>query len=219
MEPFKVAKSLSELIDVYPDAGKLVSVAREGGEQAQIALARLWLSEGIPFAFKECPGIYEVIRTWLSGRLEVEAKSINLAGSARLGSSLAPHKRGKSFDNNSDLDIFVVSEGLFKRVCSDFQLWSYEFEAGITQAPNDAVRDIWQENNNRGPKLIQRGFIDSKMIPNLEQFATAKNISRTMWLLVEKLNITPNAPKTKRASVRCYDSWKAFIRQTALNFS
>jgi len=38
-----------------------------------------------------------------------------------------------------------------------------------------------------------------------------------MWLLKEKLQITSYAPKIAKASVRCYESWEAYVRQTIIN--
>jgi hypothetical protein len=217
MEPFKVAAPLAKLTNPYPDAKSVLDVANKGGEQARIALARLWLSEGIPFAFKECPGIYESVRTWLSGWLGITAKEISLTGSARLGESLSPKQAGKPFNEKSDLDIFVVSNVLFEKLRQDFRSWSFDFESGKMLPTNNREADFWRDNNSRGPKLIQRGFLDSKMIPNLPPYATAKNINQATWLLIEKLRITTGAPKAASASVRCYESWEAYVRQTALS--
>lgn len=217
MEPFKVPDPLKAISDHYPTAISIREVAATGGEQARIALARLWLSEGIPFAFKECPGVYESIRTWLSGRLRVNPKEINLTGSARLGQSLALRQIGKPFDSDSDLDIFIVSKTLFEKLRDDFNKWSYEFESGKLKPSNKRESYFWKDNNSRGPKLLLRGFIDSKMIPNLESYTITKNISQTMWLLKEKLQITPNSPKIAKASVRCYESWDAYIQQSVLS--
>ncbi|HDY89195.1 MAG TPA: hypothetical protein ENH82_13905 [bacterium] len=175
------------------------------------------MSEGIPFAFKDCPGVYESVRTWLSGRLRVDPKEINITGSARLGQSLAPRQIGKPFDSDSDLDIFIVSKTLFEKLGDDFNKWSYKFESRIVQPSNEREAYFWKDNNYRGTKLLLRGFIDSKMIPNLESYAIAKNIHQTMWLLKEKLQITTHAPKIANASVRCYVSWEAYVRQTVLN--
>ena len=219
MEPFKVATSLAKLTDHYPDAQSVLEVAHTGGEQARVALARLWLSEGIPYAFKECPGVYESIRTWLSSLISVEAKSISIAGSARLGSSLSPAKVNKKFDEHSDLDIFIVSKDLFENICTDFQSWSVDFERGTMRPKNDREGRFWRDNNNRGVALIQRGFLDSKMIPNSERYKVTQHINQTMWLLTEKLKITASAPKAAKASVRCYNSWDAYVRQTALNLT
>jgi hypothetical protein len=217
MEPFKVADPLKEISDHYPPATSIREVATKGGEQARIALARLWLSEGIPFAFRDCPGVYESIRTWLSGRLKVNPKKINITGSARLGQSLKPTQIGKPFDSDSDLDIFIVSKTLFEKIRDDFSKWSYEFESGKVKPLNKRESNFWKDNNSRGSKLLLRGFMDSKMIPNLESYKITKNIHQTMWLLKEKLQITSYAPKIAKASVRCYESWEAYVRQTILN--
>lgn len=219
MEPFRIAATLLKFSDLYPDPIALLGAARGGGEQARIALARLWLSEGIPYAFRDCPAIYESVRSWLSNYLSVHAKEIGVSGSARLGASLSPNKLGKPFDSSSDLDIFIVSNDLFEALREEFLRWSFDFEIGHLKASNDREEGFWQDNNTRGSKLIHRGFIDQKMIPNRQEYSTTKKIGQTMWLLVEKLKITHNAPKPKRASVRCYSSWDSFVRQTCLNLA
>lgn len=217
MEPFKVAAPLAKLTNPYPAAKSVLEVASKGGEQARIALARLWLSEGIPFAFKECPGLYESVRTWLSGWLGVTAKEISLTGSARLGESLSPEQVGKPFDEKSDLDIFVVSNVLFEKLREDFRSWSFDFESGKVQPTNSREARFWRDNNARGPRVIQRGFLDSRMIPNISPYATTMKINHAAWLLIEKLRVTAGAPKAASASLRCYESWEAYVRQTILS--
>jgi hypothetical protein len=219
MEPFKIATPLVNFCDIYPDPRLLLEVGRKGGEQARIALARLWLSEGIPYVFRDCPAMYEAFRSWLSMCLNVHAKEIGLTGSARLGASLAPLKLGKPFNESSDLDIFIISDQLFGMLREEFRQWSYDFESGLVKPSNARQEEFWRDNNARGPKLLDRGFLDQKMIPNLPNYPTTKKISQTMWLLVEKLRKTPNAPKPKQASIRCYSSWYAFVRQTTLNLA
>lgn len=217
MEPFRFAAQLQDLTEVYPCPQRVIDAARNGGEQARIALARLWLSEGIPSAFRDCPAAYESVRSWLSTWLSVHAKEIGLSGSARLGASLAPHKLGKPFGNTSDLDIFIVSSNLFDSLREEFRKWSFDFESGQLSPRNVREAGFWRDNNMRGPRTIQRGFIDQKMIPNLPTYPITKKLSQGMWLLIEKLKITPNTPHPKEASVRCYSSWDSFVRQVSLN--
>jgi hypothetical protein len=219
MEPFKVATQLGTLLDSYPDAKILVDVAAKGGEQSKVAIARLWLAEGIPYAFRNKPALYESVRSWLSTRLGVDAKEIHLTGSARIGQSLAPKKLGEIFGDHSDLDIFIVSRNLFERMKADFNHWSYEFEGGLVHPSNDRERRFWEDNNQRGPKLIQRGFLDSNIIPNRAAYPTIKNIAQTMWLLKGKLDITENAPRVRSASVRCYLDWVSYVRQMVISLS
>jgi len=39
---------------------------KNGRESSMVAIIRQWLSEGIPFAFKDCPGIKNISQTmWL----------------------------------------------------------------------------------------------------------------------------------------------------------
>jgi hypothetical protein len=219
MEPFRIATQLEKFTNVYPAPEQVMEVAQNGGEQARIALARLWLSEGIPFAFRDCPAVYESVRSWLSAWLNVHAKEIGVTGSARLGASLAPHKLGKIFGDTSDLDMFIVSNSLFEALRDEFQEWSFDFEKGEITASNDREAGFWRNNNARGPKMIHRGFIDQKMIPNLPSYPVTKKISQGMWLLIEKMKITPSAPNPIHASVRCYSSWDSFVRQVSLNLT
>lgn len=219
MEAFKVSTHLSEFLDSYPDAKSLVDAAINGGESSKIAIARLWLSEGIPFAFKAKPALYESVRAWLGARLDVDPKEINLTGSARIGQSLAPSKIGTSFGEHSDLDLFIVSHALFDRMKANFNDWSYQFEGGLVCPSNARERAFWQENNQRGPNQIQRGFLDSKMVPNHNAYPAIKNIAQTMWLLKSKLDITDGAPIVKSASVRCYKDWGSYVRQMVISLT
>jgi len=40
-----------------------------------------------------------------------------------------------------------------------------------------------------------------------------------MYLLTEKLKVTPGGPVVKRASVRAYRNWDAFARQMSISLS
>ena len=189
MEPFRTSAPLVGLTDPYLDAKLLRDAARVGGDQARIAFARLWLSEGIPFAFRDCPGLYESVRSWLSVKLDIHAKEIGLSGSARLGTSLVPSQLSKPFDASSDFDFFIVSAPLFEKIKEEFVNWSLDFENGNVSARNSREEKFWQDNNRRGTQLISRGFLDQKMIPNLPSYPITKRIAQSMWLLVNKLKI------------------------------
>ena len=122
------------LTGTYPRAQDLLEAAAVGQREKAI-LARLWISEGIPFAFRGCPGLYEEVRELLAKRLELDAKQISVAGSGRLGYSLAPTKWGEPYGEVlSDLDLFAVSEGLFERLRQDFERWRDDY--GRREAPS-----------------------------------------------------------------------------------
>lgn len=217
MRPFKLSNPLRKLTGNYPEALCLRETAKAGGEISKAAIARVWLSEGIPFAFRHCPGMYDIVRAWIGYRLGVDPKEVSITGSARIGQSLAPGKIGKPFDNHSDLDLFVVSKCLFEKMKNDFCTWSYDFENRRIVPENDRERKFWLDNHERGLKVIRKGFLDSKMIPNRKKYSTIQNVHQTMWLLREKLHITDGAPKVKRASLRCYNSWPDHLRQVSLS--
>lgn len=217
MEPFIVPAPLRALTDPYASAAELLEAAHRGGEQARIGLARLWLSEGIPYVFRAQPALYEAVRTWLSARLDVHAKEISLTGSARLGSSLAPQQIGKPFDESSDLDLFIVSDDLFRRVKDDFVRWSGDFRSGKVQPRNAREEGFWKSNHSRGNNLIQRGFLDSRIVPNLSTYSTITKVNQLMWLLVQKLKVTDGAPRPSQASLRCYASWSSYVRQICVS--
>ncbi len=217
MEPFSIPAPLRDLTAPYPAPCLVLDAAGRGGEQARIALVRLWLSEGIPHAFRECPAVYEAVRSWLSVRLGVHAKEIGIIGSARLGASLAPKKLGKKFSTTSDLDLVIVSKGLFEKLRVEFCQWSLAFESGKVAAGNPKEEKCWRENNKLVPRNIERGFLDPKYIPNHEPYPVTRRIDDSMFLLTGKLKCTPNAPKPSKASVRCYESWDRFMSQKLLS--
>ncbi|CNH46195.1 Uncharacterised protein [Yersinia intermedia] len=218
MKAFEVSPHLSPLMDSYPDASVVADAAKYGGKESKEAIARLWLSEGIPFAFKTAPALYEVVRTWLGAKLKVDPKEIHLSGSARLGQSLAPYKRGTVFGKHSDLDFFIVSSDLFSRLEVDFNNWSSHYENG-TLHPSVKEAIFWEDNNKRGKIILGRGFIDSKMIPNRNEYSSNKIIAQSMWELKQKLDATQCAPAIKSASVRCYKDWKSYVRQVVLSLN
>ena len=212
MKRFEISSSLATITKRYPSAEQLIWVACQGRYTDRVAIARQWLSEGIPFAFRECPAVYESLRSWLSWKLGVKAKEISLVGSARVGSSLAPRKLGKPFDRESDLDLFVISQRLFLLICKDFCRWNSDYVNGRISPINKNEEVYWPDNNRRGSGLIERGFMDAKLIPTRGGY-DRHNIHNTMWALVEKLKATVTEPKICRASLRCYDSWASFEDQ------
>lgn len=219
MEPFRITSSLDSLKETYPPSHYFREAISKGGHRGQSAIARLWLSEGIPFAFKEKPGIYEAVREWIGARLSIEPKEISLSGSARIGYSLSPTKYGKIFSKNSDLDIFAISYDLFERIRKDFVLWSNDYEMGKIKPRTQKENLYWRDNLRNLPKNINRGFIDHKLIPNFNEYKNVQSTSQTMYLLKEKLNVTQNAPRIREASLRVYKDWPSFTNQIVLNLA
>ena len=212
MKPFEFNPSLNEITDRYPACAQLLEALGTSGYSDRVAIARQWLSEGVPSAFEHCPAVFESLRIWLALKLGVKAKEISSVGSARIGWSLAPRKMGKPFDRKSDLDLFVISQRLFLLICKDFCRWNSDYVNGRILPENKREEKYWRDNGRRGSGLIERGFMDAKLIPTRGGY-DKHNIHNTMWELVEKLNATVTEPRICRASLRCYDSWTSFEDQ------
>lgn len=217
MTPFKVNANLIDIRQPYPPAEDIARACGDGGEQVRQAIARLWLSEGIPFAFRDKPALYEDIRFWLASRLGIDPKEITVIGSARLGQSLDPKTLGAPFSEKSDLDITTVSSSLFNRLVSDFNAWAGDYESEREIPRNSREKAFWEDNLKRGPTIIGRGFMDSKMIPRHNPYPNVRNVADAMFLLCEKLNVTPGGPRVRGADVRAYRNWEAYARQMSLN--
>ena len=219
MKLLEFSSSLAEISDRYPSVEQLLRVMTDGDGADLNAIARQWLSEGIPFAFKECPAVYESLRSWLSERLDVEAKAVSMTGSGRLGSSLSTRKGklGKPFSPDSDLDLFVVSEELFQSMCHDFCRWSSDFRNGDVSPISNNENKKWLNNVDEGPTNIGNGFINSWRVPNNEVYGVFRNIYLTLSELLRDINASKLAPSFSKASLRCYKSWRSFERQITIN--
>ena len=218
MGPFLPDLPISGLSEPFPGSEELCAVLQGRPRVEQEIFTRLWLSEGIPYAFQSCPAVFEYIRGWLGQVLDVHPKEITLIGSARIGYSLAPlPKFGSKFSQKSDLDFSVISSSLFQRLIRDSHLFSKDYRNARIQPRNKRERDFWDANLKLFTRNIRKGFLDSKKIPNYAHYPTAQTINETMWLLVERLKVTANAPTIQKASIRTYQNWESFVNQVSLN--
>lgn len=213
MQPFRVPELFGRLNSQYPLAADLRAALVEMRSLDRIWFWRLWVTEGIPHAFRDAPGLYEAIREWLATRAEVDPKEITLIGSGRIGYSLAPSEYGRPFGPERDLDFSVISGLLFSRMKGAFEQWKTAVESGLR--PRSAAEErYWPENLDRLPRNIARGFVDAYKIPTWYQ---APNIVDIMSQLSRKLAVTPACPAFSGAHMRVFRDWPAFVRQAELN--
>jgi len=218
MRPFDYFNTLDSLTDHHPSADKLLSAAAARDVNALQAMSRLWLSEGIPFAFKDRPGTYEAVRIWLSHRLGVQAKEVTIIGSGRQGFSLSPDQNIKRpFGAHSDLDFTIISQVLFQRVRDALELWMNDYDSELIEPRNNMERGFWDENRKSCASGLKRGFIDPYKIPLFDRYPEAQKVAQAMYLTHEKLKITQGGPIVRKASLRIYRDWDSFIRQMAMN--
>ncbi len=217
---FRVGWRLGKLKGPYPPADEVLAAAG-AGERERVVLARLWISEGIPFSFRKCPALYEEVRQWLAAGLELDAKEISVRGSGRLGYSLAPERWGNPYRPEcSDLDFFAVSESLFERLRGDFDQWREDFVKGVVKPLKGERRWNWEANRRETPGSIGRGFIDSWRVPNRMAYGQFLKMNRRLEELSARLRKTDTAPKPpKELSLRCYKDWASYERQVDVNLA
>ena len=179
------------------------------GQRERVILVRLWISEGIPFAFKRRPCLYEEMRDSLAKELGLHTKQISMGGSGRLGYSLTPKKWGERYRaKSSDLDLFTVSSGLFERLREDFERWRNDYARGDAQPVSERERFFWNANRSETPDSIRRGFIDSIRVPNWQRYVVFSAMNRCLADVWLKLQKTDEAPKPRsRLTLRCYRDW------------
>lgn len=78
-------------------------------------LAKVFILEGTPYVFKDSPMKYIVFREQVADRFGIGSQDVAIVGSARLGYSPSPSKFGQLFSETSDVDVVIVSEGLFHK--------------------------------------------------------------------------------------------------------
>lgn len=216
--PFILSEHSELLKGVYPSAEDIKNVFTKSNETERHGIIRLWITEGIPYAFKDNPLLYEEMRTFISKGVNVNPKEVTLVGSARIGYSLKKKVWGKAFTNKSDLDFTVVSNDLYKNLISDFQKWTGDFSSRKI-IPNSGIQTKrWLESIITVNQNIPKGFINTKDLFSHSNYAVVKNCYYTMTKLKERLEVTENSPSIADASIRVYSNWKSCTRQLEINF-
>jgi hypothetical protein len=225
MAAFKISNALMQLKDTYPDKESFLYALKNCTTQEQFGIIRLWLTEGIPYAFRDNPFLYETVRDKLveifriRSNVTIHAKEITLIGSGRIGYSLAPApKYGKLFNEDSDLDFSIISDTLFLKCKEAFELWLSDY------LNHDTILDgkenkYWASNANNVPKNIDIGFIDANKIPRLDKYKIAVDIGRAEDIISLRLKGTYKPPLTFKISISVYKNWVAFFNRRFKNIN
>ena len=215
--PLALTPASANFRELYPSALSLKETYVNAHANERLGIIRLWMTEGIPFAFKEQPLLYEEIRSFLAARINVYSKDITVVGSARIGFSMSKKEWGRSFNNGSDLDLTIVSNDLYKALVMDFQRWVKDIELRKIQPKNVSEMASWLDNIKYLDGKIATGFIQVRFIPYHRNYITVKKCYDSIWLLKKRLRLTDSAPQVSDASIRVYSSWKACINQLHIN--
>ncbi|MDP3773491.1 MAG: hypothetical protein Q8Q85_04425 [Gemmatimonadales bacterium] len=221
LRAFELDPSLRQLSAPYPEPRDFIETLAALVPRDVHCVVRLWLTEGIPFIFRPVPALYDVARSWLAGRLQVEPKAITIIGSARIGFSLAPPPQlGTPVSASSDLDFSVVSADLFSRVAHDFETWAQDYKTGAVVPANEREHRFWDANLEHGPRTVARGFLDpTKLVPTHLRYCTVQCIGQAMWALGRKLQLTDDAPEQTLSSLSVYRDWRALVNRLSTNLA
>lgn len=84
-----------------------------------------YLFSGVPYAFREEPDSENLLKQHLSQELNVEQEDVIVVGSGRVGFSLNPDNFPRGFSETSDIDVVVISDGLFDEIWMTLLSWHY----------------------------------------------------------------------------------------------
>lgn len=90
----------------------------------------------------ETTGDYADFRAAISDTVGVSEGDVRLVGSARFGLSMSPSKGVRPFNDQSDLDVVIVSSGLFNEVWGEFRSAYYN---GYTWVKSRHSGDIFRK--------------------------------------------------------------------------
>ena len=94
------------LTSAYPPAEALIAAVPQMRRRDCETFVRAWLTEGIPWVFRDAAALYEAFRRHIATRMAVDGHDVTLVGSARLGFSLRPAQLGRAYrDGGSDFDV------------------------------------------------------------------------------------------------------------------
>jgi hypothetical protein len=100
-------------------------------------LAKRYLWSGLPYVFREQPHKHLAFRETVGRIFGVPAQQIAVMGSARFGFSTSPTKQSESgsklLDENSDMDLVVISPALFQQALDSFARFCF---SQLRQVPN-----------------------------------------------------------------------------------
>jgi hypothetical protein len=218
VKPFPLTDSAGQLAEVYPPPGLVGEALKSFTWHEKFGFMRLWLAEGIPFAFRGLPMIYEAVRDCVARRLGVPARAITLIGSGRIGYSMSPLPEfGRPFGKHSDLDLSIVEHGLFSKLEKDYRTWKADLDAGTAKPRNTNEERFWPENARILPRNLAMGFVDPYKIPAYFKYGTAQLIVQTQWHVLSRMRVTSGAPDVRAVSIRVYRDWNAFTNQMEIN--
>lgn len=216
MKPFLSKDYTSALVGSHPSCQSLKTFVELGRGEEVKSFVRLWMNEGIPYAFKDCSFVYQQCREWISSQIGVNPHEITVVGSGRFGYSLKSTEFN-GFCNKSDLDFLIVSASKFSECVEASELFIRDFESGLLKTNNPTLqaereKDIKYIKNN-----IPKGFIQCGKVPPHFKYKATQQLEDIFDRLSQKLKATAPFPVFTKATYRIYRDESAMERRLTLN--
>ncbi|RWZ83844.1 MAG: hypothetical protein EO766_17570 [Hydrotalea sp. AMD] len=206
----KLTHTATSIVDLFSVSKDFKRYYRNVGGNEINSLIRHFIVNNKPFAFKDKPMLYEQLTQYLADKLEITPTEIKLIGSAKTGFSISPPPDyGKEFGSHSDLDFSIISNKLFKDLETEFTNWVELYESGEIEPNNPTEEIYWKQNLTDGVSQIEKGFIDTKLIPNRQHFLLTRKINNSLWLIKDNLEKKHKIAVT-RATASIYKNWNSF---------
>lgn len=103
---------------------------------------------------------YFDLRSKVAKKFELHPNQVLVVGSAKLGFSIVPKKRYKTFGDKSDIDVALISSKLFDQVCEE--IYAYKQEAGDWKKYSGFIDNLFH------------GWIGPDMLPRSPVFSFGK---------------------------------------------
>jgi len=217
--PFSFSEKGKSLCSLYPDPDVLKSIYKKLSENDKFGILRSFITEGIPYVYKENPLAYEAIRSFIAQRLQLNPKEVVLVGSGRIGYSLSKKQWGKPFDASSDLDFALISQPLFRGLANNLKSWIGDLKLSRFKVHSVQETKNWLSNIDALKNSLDRGFLQSNLFPYTDNYLTAKKLQSTMWLLNKRIAVTNNVPQIAKSSTRVYYDWLYCLKQLYITFN
>lgn len=120
------------------------------------AIIRKYLLHGTPLCYSENEDLYFELKNMVADQFNISTTKIVMVGSAKLGFSIAPHKLWKKFDDESDIDIVVISESLYD------QYWKELLDFNIDVKARTGTED---SNYRKFLEYFLKGWIRPDLFP------------------------------------------------------
>jgi len=203
--------------DIFVSPATFKNIFYSIKENERNSYIRHFIVNNLAYIFRETPLFFENLKEYIAQEMDVSTSEIIMIGSGKTGFSMSLEKYGKPFSEDSDLDLSIINENLFKNLSVDFEQWTNDYERGVVQPSNEIEKEYWEDNKIKVRKNIENfGFIDTYKVPSRLHYKTVQNINNRLYIIgyqLEKRGILGS----KKVSLRVYKDWNLFLRRVYLN--